>query len=270
MRNRVISPSKTRVVSLRLGMCSPFVAALVLGACGDQGPRMSLPPAKFAIQIDSTASELSTSERQAAEASAVEQLVNRTPENHRSELRALLAKPNVAFDAATDAETARLFGIIMSMRTANYKATLAASVPSGSTTSAPPLSSAQMLARDSAVHSAVVVRVALVKHLASGDRNARAVVRRQPDDAGRPLILLPEKTATAGDLERAFRAAILSYDRYGPSPSAPVMIRLRHEPTARNSASARAIRALAYLQGSKVTNNAGVGAAQMLYVSVHR
>jgi MFS family permease len=94
-----------------------------------------------------------------------------------------------------------------------------------------PLSREEIHANDAVIASAVTVRVTLVNKLPDRDRDVRAVVRREPGDAGRPLILLARETATAGDLERAFRGAIALYDRYGPAADAPASVRLWRDPS---------------------------------------
>src|ERR1041385_1370866 len=153
---------------------------------------------------------LSPAERRLEESRAIDALVQKAPESKRADLRKLLARDDLPFSGAGDAETARLLEVIVAMRAANNGVTSLAAATSGS------------LAADSAIRNAVVVRVALVPALSPEDQGARAVVRRQPRDGGRPLLLLPEETATPADFHRGIRAAVATYARYGVGPSRPV------------------------------------------------
>jgi hypothetical protein len=243
-----------------------FVSAAI--SCADPtNSRMSIPEGEFKVELDTTAGQLAPAARAAEEARAIESLVARAPESHRAELRRFLSKRDVTYATATDAETARLLSIIMSMRIADQAA--ATSAPGGPARNSAPMTRSDSLASDQAVRSAVVVRIALVQHLPKADGNARAVIRRMPGDRGMPLILL-DKQSTAGDLERAFRAGIAMHDRYGESPEAPAIMRLRHVPTSKDTASKRAAKGMAYLQKAKIESHPEIGPGQLVYVSLHR
>ena len=198
--------SRKRSNALRLGA----IAAL-LTACSDRGVRTPLGgdesamTPQFRVVVDASQWEKSTTERRrAAEREAVAAIIARFNAEHQEQVRRLLEgtdRPSGSFMAVvsvSDPETARLLGIVQSIRSAEAKS----QVPSAVTTG---------IQRD------VRVTIALVPQLARP--GVRVTVIRRPGDAGHPLLLLRESDVTAADLELGLNVAALSFKRYGTTPT---------------------------------------------------
>ncbi len=225
--------------------------AVLASACIDAGRSMT--PDKdnatfrqphFAVQVDTAVpADYVAGSRRQEEQAAIAALIERTPAVHRQALQLLLDKPNSDWIGSDDAESARLLGIIASIRYADSLALRATRATQ------PDLASAINLVR---------VTVILVPTL--GSTEARATVIRSPNDSGRPLLLLRESDATPADLAAGLRAAA-TYAAHGTAPSREVRVDVR-QTTSGQATGARAeanVRQLAMVRAARVRDIPGFG-----------
>lgn len=132
----------------------------------------------------------------AVEAELIKAILARTPEPHRSEMARALNAPGASF-RSEDPEMSRLLTALVAARSVHSSVVANAAV-------------------GSVPGYYVRVTVALVQKL--DQRDARAVVLREPGDGSRPLLLLLE-SANAADLHAGLRAAALSVQRLGKDPT---------------------------------------------------
>lgn len=189
------------------------------------------------------------------EREARSELLDHTHAADREAMKALLDNPRRSFDVIAgddkDPELARLLRVILAIRTARGQQREGRS---GVTFSRAP-------EKESAI-----VRLAMVTAMSPADAASRAIVRREPGDNGRPLLILPE-SATPGDMERGLRLAVASIKRYGREPLQVAVMRLRKAPTAKD-ATRRGKDMLEHIKSTASTRTAGVGQARYAVIAV--
>ena len=199
---------------------------------GDDGP---VEPRQYLVVVDAKTWETVTpDDRRAAEREAVKAIVSLSPPEEQETMRRILegdgSGADIAVVSSTDPELARLFGIIGSIRQAEWQSRKSSELR------VPLYLGAEPPRKD------VRVNIALVPQLARPD--VRATVIRRPGDLGRPLLLLRESDLTASDLELGLRAAAVAFRRYGPTPARERALHLR---TGRPALQQRVERAEHYL-----------------------
>jgi hypothetical protein len=140
---------------------------------------------------------MTADERDEAERNAITAIVNHVAPSDADDLRRLLAdawERGETISGTSSPELSTLVGVLQSIRRAQSMARL----PDGYDPSRP---------------GDILARVCLVARL--DPPHIRAAIVRRENDLGRPLILLRATDVTADDLERALRAAVFTFRRYG-------------------------------------------------------
>ena len=209
-------------------------------------PRPSPDAPYFAIVSDPTSvGSVPENERQAEMRKALEAIIARLPQEQREGARRELEVGWVGRPIASkDPETARLWSRLLSLQAATE-------------------GERQPIRQGS-------IKVALVGSL--DDPTFRALVVRRPDDAGVPLLLLPQETATGEDLLRGLQAASRSLG-YTSQAGKQRTIAVRYGPKRQQQrlpvrmSFAKWDAALAHLRGSPQVDLEGYGKARVIVMA---
>ena len=219
--------------------------AILFASCRDGGPMLS---------DDARIAASSPAELDAIERDAIAKLLARTPEGAgREAMREFLANPPITFevkDTDKDPEGVRLLKIVAAARDARGRAR-----GTGANLSSVPST------------PGTVVQIAMVKRLTGADASARAVIRREPGDNGRPLLILPQ-SATAGDMDRALSAAVDIVRREGKDPTRVTVFRLSKSPSKRQASKERGKDILAHVHSAPEKQHPELGTIKFTLVSV--
>ena len=153
----------------------------------------------FPVTVDSKPFEaMSADERDDAERRAVAEILDTVSPEGRDEIRRILDddpwRRGEIVTATSSPKLSRLFGVLQSIR----RARSLMQPPEGYDASRP---------------NDILVTVSMVSRLDPPD--IRAAVVRSETDLGRPVVLLRATDITVADLERALRAAVITFKRYG-------------------------------------------------------
>ena len=247
------------------GMVSKYLviaAAVVLAACDnaitDMTNREEQKAPMFAVRVDpSYAAQMTPDQARADEQQAIEALVARLPADQQSNARRILSIPSTLPMRAADAEAARLLGVIASIRAA--RSARAAQTVAGE-------GGAAVTRRTT---PGLVVQVALTRVLPVA--RARAVVIRDRDDNGIPLLLLSESDATVEDLTSGLQVAIEQQDRLGAKVGTRMTTPVQGEapPASRQTDNIRQFsHLLAHLRTVPTRSIAGVGQVRSVGIKV--
>jgi hypothetical protein len=215
---------------------------------------------KYAVKVDQRIRENHVEgSRRGEELDAIRQLLDRTAPADREAVRRVVESPFATFSDADDPESARLLGVIRSIREADAAAR--SEKNSASSTS---------LVGD--MDGRLSVSLALTPSGEHDDGAARII--RRPNDQGIPLVVLPEASTTDESLAEALRIALRSVDQYGTSPKRATTITLKRNaqialrPGKPIPADWRA--ALAVVRQAPVGNVQGLGPVRAATVRVSR